>query len=43
MGRCPFQADFDRGCTIRERMDNEQAHLVRTDEWLADPTAGWVR
>jgi hypothetical protein len=21
-GKCPFQADFDRGCTIRERMDS---------------------
>jgi flavin-dependent thymidylate synthase len=43
MGRCPFQADFDRGCTIRQRMDRGQAHLVRTEEWLADPTAGFVK
>jgi thymidylate synthase ThyX len=43
MGHCPFQADFDRGCTIRERMDTGRANEVKTEEWLADPTAGWVR
>jgi hypothetical protein len=43
MGRCPFQADFDRGCTIRERMDSGRANEVKTEEWLADPTAGWMR
>jgi flavin-dependent thymidylate synthase len=43
MGRCPFQADFDRGCTIRERMDSGRADEVRTEEWLCDPQAGWVR
>jgi flavin-dependent thymidylate synthase len=43
MGRCPFQADFDRGCTIRERMDSGRANEVKVEEWLADPTAGWVR
>jgi flavin-dependent thymidylate synthase len=43
MGKCPFQADFDRGCTIRERMDSGRSIEVRTEEWLADPTAGWVR
>jgi flavin-dependent thymidylate synthase len=43
MGKCPFQADFDRGCTIRERMDSGRADEVRTEEWLADPRAGFVR
>jgi len=43
MGRCPFQADFDRGCTIRERMDSGRADEVQTEEWLMDPTAGWVQ
>jgi flavin-dependent thymidylate synthase len=43
MGRCPFQADFDRGCTIRERMDSGRQDEVRVEEWLADPTAGWIR
>ena len=43
MGRCPFQADWDRGCTIRERMDSGRASEVRVEEWLADPTAGWIK
>jgi len=43
MGRCPFQADFDRGCTIRERMDSGRADEVDVEEWLCDPTAAWVR
>jgi flavin-dependent thymidylate synthase len=43
MGRCPFQADFDRGCTIRERMDNGRQNEVKVEEWLADPRAGWVK
>lgn len=43
MGRCPFNADFDRGCTIRERVDAGQFELIRVEEWLADPKAGWVR
>jgi hypothetical protein len=42
-GRCPFQADWDRGCTIRERMDNGRAEEVRDEEWMLDPTAGWIR
>jgi flavin-dependent thymidylate synthase len=43
MGRCPFQADFDRGCTIRQRADAGEFDKIRTEEWLADPTAGFVR
>lgn len=43
MGKCPFKADFDRGCTIRERMDSGRQNEVRVEEWLADPRAGWVR
>jgi flavin-dependent thymidylate synthase len=42
-GRCPFQADFDRGCTIRERVDSGQWDAIDDKEWLADPTAGWIR
>lgn len=42
VGRCPFQADFDRGCTIRERMDTGRQDEVRDEEWMNDPTAGWV-
>jgi len=43
MGRCPFQADFDRGCTIRERMDSGRQDEVEDREWLLDPTAAWKR
>jgi flavin-dependent thymidylate synthase len=42
-GRCPFQADFDRGCTIRERVDAGRWDEIDEKEWLADPTAGWIR
>jgi flavin-dependent thymidylate synthase len=42
-GKCPFQADFDRGCTIRERVDAGRFDEIKTEEWLADPTAGWIR
>lgn len=43
LGRCPFKADFDRGCTIRGRVDAGEFDLIKPEEWLADPTAGWVR
>lgn len=43
VGRCPFKATFDRGCTIRERVDTGNFDLIKVEEWLADPTAGWVR
>lgn len=43
MGHCPWTSKIDRGCTIRERMDSGRANEVRTEEWLLDPTAGWVR
>jgi thymidylate synthase ThyX len=43
LGKCPFQASFDRGCTIRDRVDAGEFDKIQTAEWLADPTAGWVR
>jgi flavin-dependent thymidylate synthase len=43
VGHCPFKASFDRGCKIRQRVDAGRFHLIRPEEWLADPTAGWVR
>lgn len=39
MGRCPFNASFDRGCTIRERVEAGRFNDIRNHEWLADPTA----
>lgn len=38
-GKCPFQADFDRGCTIRERADAGEFDKIRDEEWLLDPAA----
>jgi hypothetical protein len=43
IGRCPFQADFDRGCTIRGRADAGQFDQIDESEWAADPTAAWQR
>lgn len=42
-GRCPFKASFDRGCTIRGRVDLGEFSRIRPEEWLADPRAGWVK
>lgn len=43
MGHCPFKASYDRGCTIRDRVDQGQFDEIQPEEWLADPQAGWVR
>lgn len=42
-GKCPFKAGFDRGCTIRERVDAGRFDEINPLEWLTDPRAGWVR
>lgn len=42
-GHCPFHADWDRGCTIRERVDKGEFDKIDPEEWLFDPQAGWVR
>jgi flavin-dependent thymidylate synthase len=49
MGKCPFQADFDRGCTIRSRVEtharhgtpSREWHDIRTEEWMGNPKAAW--
>lgn len=41
VGRCPFQADFDRGCTIRERVDAGKWDEIEDSEWKHDPKAAW--
>ncbi len=33
LGKCPFKAKFDRGCTIRERVDLFEEHSVPSSEW----------
>lgn len=34
MGKCAFKASFDRGCTIRERVDQFEALGIPSDEWV---------
>jgi hypothetical protein len=33
LGHCPFQADFDRGCTIRPRVESFAAKGVPSERW----------
>lgn len=33
LGKCPFKADFDRACTIRERVDQFSKHGVDSSHW----------
>jgi flavin-dependent thymidylate synthase len=42
-GRCMFKANADRGCTIRERVEAGNFEAISAEEWMLDPTAGWVR
>jgi flavin-dependent thymidylate synthase len=39
LGHCPFTADFDRGCTIRGRVEEGKFDEIDIREWLMDPTA----
>jgi flavin-dependent thymidylate synthase len=43
LGHCPFNASFDRGCTIRPRVEQGKFDEIKPEEYMADPTAGWVR
>lgn len=43
LGHCPFTADFDRGCTIRDRVQAGEWGKIDDTEWLADPTAAVVQ
>lgn len=36
MGKCPFKADFDRGCTIRDRVDKNEKLGRPSSEWHRD-------
>lgn len=33
LNRCPFQASFDRHCSIRERVENFAAHGIPSEVW----------
>jgi len=39
LGHCPFTADFDRGCTIRERVQRGEWDKIDDREWLMNPAA----
>lgn len=39
MGKCPFNADFDRDCKIRGRVEEGKFSEIDPGEWLLDPTA----
>lgn len=43
LGHCPFTADFDRGCTIRDRVQAGEWDKIDDREWLIDPKAAWVK
>lgn len=40
-GKCEFKADFDRKCTIRDRVDAFAANNVPSSEWGGDPSYGF--
>jgi len=40
MGKCAFKSGLDRGCSIRDRVDQGKFYDIEPMEWLANPTAG---
>lgn len=40
LGKCAFMSQLDRGCTIRERVNEGRFDEIDPAEWMADPTAG---
>jgi len=42
LGHCPFTADFDRGCTIRDRVSANAKAGVPSDEWDVERGIGYV-
>jgi flavin-dependent thymidylate synthase len=40
LGHCAFMSHLDRGCTIRERVNNGQFDDIEPMEWIASPMAG---
>jgi flavin-dependent thymidylate synthase len=43
LGHCPFTADFDRRCTIRERVQEGRFEDINPHEWLLNPAAARSR
>lgn len=42
LGSCPFEASFDRACTIRDRVQQGRWKEINVAEWLADPSAARI-
>jgi flavin-dependent thymidylate synthase len=40
LGHCAFMSKLDRGCTIRERVNEGRFDEIAPDEWMANPWAG---
>jgi len=40
VGHCVFMSELDRGCTIRERVNEGRFGDIEVEEWMADPFAG---
>jgi flavin-dependent thymidylate synthase len=40
LGHCAFMSHLDRGCTIRERVNEGRFDEIQPDEWMANPWAG---
>lgn len=43
LGRCQFMADFDRDCTIRDRVESFAEYGVKSDEWGEAHECGTAR
>lgn len=43
LGHCPFTADFDRACSIRDRVQAGEFEKINDAEWLLDPAAARER
>jgi flavin-dependent thymidylate synthase len=39
LGHCPLTASFDRGCTIRGRVEEGEFDKIRPEEWMLDHAA----
>jgi flavin-dependent thymidylate synthase len=40
LGKCAFMSHLDRGCTIRERVNEGRFDEIKPEEWMASPFAG---
>ena len=40
LGHCAFMSMLDRGCSIRERVNEGRFADIHPEEWMADPMAG---